>query len=251
MKQNIAEVTENVARNRVQGALDGIVALDQIIEGVEVPRASAEAFAVLCPAPWTLVGILHPDDTSAAAEEIAAFLHDIPTFSSITIKDNIVFVMTSASETASLTSSVLAHDGFEDCQIALSLTFDALDCVLQQYRLVVYCLGATHESGLIQAKDKALEFIKEEISSNNSFESLLHPALKVLREYDRANQSNMLETLRVYLDNDRNAQRCASILYLHRNSLQYRIRRIQEIADLNLGDPAERMWLRLSFFISS
>ena len=99
--------------------------------------------------------------------------------------------------------------------------------------------------------DRELKHLKEVIVENVDTRSLLHPALGKLAEYDRNNQSDMLETLKVYLDSDRNAQRCANLLYLHRNSLQYRVRRIQEIADVDLENPDERTYLRLSLFLNS
>ena len=96
-----------------------------------------------------------------------------------------------------------------------------------------------------------LENLVSEIKNHVEVGGLLHPALETLANYDAENRSNMLDTLRVYLDNDRNAQQCANKLYLHRNSLQYRVRRIQEIADINLDDPDERAYLRLSYFLCS
>lgn len=77
----------------------------------------------------------------------------------------------------------------------------------------------------------------------------IHPALETIRAYDAKNQSNLFHTLDVYLLNDCNAQRCGRMLFLHRNSLVYRIRRIQEIADIDLSDPDERSFLRLSFLL--
>ena len=103
---------------------------------------------------------------------------------------------------------------------------------------------------MFDAKDSALAFLTSKITSSIDTEDLLHPAIAKLARYDQVNQSNLLHTLKVYLENDRNAQRCANLLYLHRNSLQYRVRRIQEIAGINLDDPYERSYLRLSFLLS-
>lgn len=82
-------------------------------------------------------------------------------------------------------------------------------------------------------------------------DGLLHPALEQLEEYDHANQSDLLNTLDVYLENDCNAQKCGRLLFLHRNSLVYRVRRIQEITGCDLSDPIERNYLRLSFILRS
>ncbi|MBQ9041640.1 MAG: helix-turn-helix domain-containing protein [Eggerthellaceae bacterium] len=95
----------------------------------------------------------------------------------------------------------------------------------------------------------ALDALVANIKSNVNLDGALHPALDKLAEYDRANSSDFLLTLKVYLENDCNAQKCGRILFLHRNSLVYRIRRIQEIAGCDLSDPAERAYLRLSLLL--
>lgn len=98
--------------------------------------------------------------------------------------------------------------------------------------------------------DKQFASLVAEIRSAVSLEGKLHPALAILAEYDRENQADFLHTLEVYLDNDCNAQKCGRLLFLHRNSLVYRIRRIQEITDCDLSNPEERAYLRLSFLLA-
>lgn len=202
------------------------------------------------PAPWTLVAI-DPQGDDDATQPIATMLtvSQIPCI--VAPIDGIVVAFASATQAADIADAVLRAEDHVDCAVALSLAFDNLNDAPQQYRLVQHCLATGAVGDITDSRDMALDFIKDEIRHNVSLVGLLHPALATLKEYDEANQSNMFETLRVYLENDRNAQRCASLLYLHRNSLQYRIRRIQEIAGIDLSNPTERTWLRLSFFMVS
>ena len=101
----------------------------------------------------------------------------------------------------------------------------------------------------VSSTSESLRSLVADIADAVSLEGRLHPALDVIEEYDKANQTNLLETLDVYLINDCNAQKCGRLLFLHRNSLVYRIRRIQEIAGVDLSDPTERSYLRLSFLL--
>ena len=139
----------------------------------------------------------------------------------------------------------------ESYRIAISLPFNDASVIPQQYGLITYCLETGERTYEVTSQERALDYLKHKILESVSVNGPLHPALDKLRSYDRSNQSDMLETLKVYLDNDRNAQRCANMLYLHRNSLQYRVRRIQEIAGIDLDDPNERAYLRLSLLLSS
>ena len=95
----------------------------------------------------------------------------------------------------------------------------------------------------------ALTTLINAIKENVACGRLLHPALDIIEQYDRENQTDLLNTLKVYLDNDCNAQKCGRLLFLHRNSLVYRIHRIQEISGCDLSDPEERSYLRISFLL--
>ena len=134
--------------------------------------------------------------------------------------------------------------------MAISLPFASVSAIPMQHELLAYCLDLRGDTGIVKAEENAFDFLTSRITSTVDVQSLLHPAIAKLSAYDRVNQSNLLSTLKTYLENDRNAQRCANLLYLHRNSLQYRVRRIQEIADIDLDNPEVRAYLRLSFMLS-
>ena len=113
-------------------------------------------------------------------------------------------------------------------------------------------LEPSGNSGKLQSERDSAESLRaltEKITRETDVSGLLHPALEVIREYDEKNQSGLFHTLDVYLQNDCNAQHCGRLLFLHRNSLVYRIHRIQEIAGIDLSDPDERSYLRLSFLL--
>lgn len=62
-----------------------------------------------------------------------------------------------------------------------------------------------------------------------------HPALKVLREYDKANNTDLYVTLRTYLEHKNNLRATAEALFVHRNTLIYRISRINQLTSLDLN----------------
>ena len=97
--------------------------------------------------------------------------------------------------------------------------------------------------------DVALDALIDAIRENVTLDDLLHPALGIIERYDRENQTDLLRTLKVYLENDCNAQKCGRLLFLHRNSLVYRVHRIQEITGCDLSNPVERSFLRISFLL--
>ncbi|MEO2074112.1 MAG: PucR family transcriptional regulator [Bacillus sp. (in: firmicutes)] len=68
-------------------------------------------------------------------------------------------------------------------------------------------------------------------------------ALKRLNEYDLKHKSNLIETLEVFLNKDSNINDAAKELNVHANTLNYRLKRITEIGEVNFKDPNQKMIL--------
>jgi DNA-binding PucR family transcriptional regulator len=59
--------------------------------------------------------------------------------------------------------------------------------------------------------------------------------LAPLWEYDSKRTGPLVETLRAYLRNDAQPSKTCSALFIHRNSLNYRLRKIESLLRLNLS----------------
>lgn len=77
-------------------------------------------------------------------------------------------------------------------------------------------------------------------------ESAVHPDLKLLLEYDRQNHAEYFLTLKVYLENDRNAVRSAQALHIHKSTFFYRMGKICEMLDIRLDDSQKLFAYELS-----
>lgn len=64
--------------------------------------------------------------------------------------------------------------------------------------------------------------------------------LKELHAFDQEKEANLIETLRIYLEQGGNMLRSADILFIHRNTLQYRLNRIETITGRKLDDIQTR-----------
>ncbi len=67
-------------------------------------------------------------------------------------------------------------------------------------------------------------------------EAFCHPAIMTLRAYDSTHAVQLLPTLSAFLKSDRDVQETADKLFIHRNTLSYRMKRILEICPLDLDD---------------
>ncbi|CAA9443365.1 MAG: hypothetical protein AVDCRST_MAG37-1581 [uncultured Rubrobacteraceae bacterium] len=66
-----------------------------------------------------------------------------------------------------------------------------------------------------------------------------------LLAYDRERRSDLIRTLRVYFASGANVSEAADRLFLHRNSMLYRLARVEKLTGLDLKDPRARLALQL------
>jgi DNA-binding PucR family transcriptional regulator len=66
-----------------------------------------------------------------------------------------------------------------------------------------------------------------------------------LVEHDRERRSDLVRTLRAYFAAGGNASEAADRMFLHRNSLLYRLERIGKLTGLDLRDPGVALALQL------
>lgn len=107
----------------------------------------------------------------------------------------------------------------------------------------------------IQFKDSLLEFkdvsfyaLLHEIEKYNiDFHQYTHPSLEILKTYDKKNEADLYVTLYTYLKNNQNAVSTGRELYLHRNTVKYRIDKIIEATDLDLSNEDQVFNLLFSY----
>ena len=62
-------------------------------------------------------------------------------------------------------------------------------------------------------------------------------------------EGSLCETLESYLDHNCNANATAEALYIHRNTMRYRMEKIKRILDVDINDMSVFLELKLAFAI--
>ncbi|MDN6733754.1 MAG: helix-turn-helix domain-containing protein, partial [Tetragenococcus koreensis] len=88
-------------------------------------------------------------------------------------------------------------------------------------------------------------FLSEQISTQAAAEFSAHYLHKLIA-YDQKNHLNLLQTLASYLANQQNIAATARKLYIHRNTLIYRIERIEDILAIDITEPNIALSLQLA-----
>jgi purine catabolism regulator len=76
--------------------------------------------------------------------------------------------------------------------------------------------------------------------------SFCQETLGRLITYDRDQKSSLIETLEAFFERNGNLSQTAEALFVHRNTLQYRMERISEIAGIDLENAETRLALQLA-----
>lgn len=88
--------------------------------------------------------------------------------------------------------------------------------------------------------DIEMHYMLGEAMDKEEFSNLFERKLGRLQQYDRSHGSDLLKTLFYYLENRGSLVDTANYLFIHRNSVKYRLERIRDMTDFDLNDPREQ-----------
>ena len=77
--------------------------------------------------------------------------------------------------------------------------------------------------------------------------SSLFSTMRCIRRYDREHGTDVMNILKLYLENDCKASAVGRIMHMHRNTVLYHIERIKENLGVSLDDPEEKLKLLLAY----
>lgn len=85
-------------------------------------------------------------------------------------------------------------------------------------------------------KDLILEDMISCLQNHPNGANFIHPAIEILAKYDEINSTEHLKTLNIYITFMRSNSRTVAEMHIHRNTLFYRLKKIQEITGISLDD---------------
>ena len=99
---------------------------------------------------------------------------------------------------------------------------------------------------MYQIIEMAADSAQNRLGSQN-LAHLCNNEIIALLMHDKKHGSDLAEVLRVYLRNERNATATAKELYIHRNTMLYKIHKIEEVIGASLDNPMLRERLLFSY----
>ena len=117
----------------------------------------------------------------------------------------------------------------------------------QALRAIEIGITSNQEPGLYIYRDYYLHHIANIFFQKESEKTYCHPIMEKLLRYDEDNDTELATTLYAFLVCERNISAASDYLYIHRNTMTYRLKKIDSLIKVNYDDPKERQYLILSY----
>jgi sugar diacid utilization regulator len=118
----------------------------------------------------------------------------------------------------------------------------------------IQCKTAVYEGGrlgkpdiILRYEDCYLSHVMRILEQGTSLKSICHPGILLLHEHDMAGDSEYIKCLQTFIYTGCNMAQTAKILYVHRNTLEYRIEKILEILNMDIAGLGESERMHLWF----
>lgn len=147
--------------------------------------------------------------------------------------------------------AIILRDGLLKIGVSAEISnFLLLPKAYQQARIALD-LGRRSDSmyWYYHFEDYMLEYMIDCAVKDVPVQLLCASALYKLQDYDKENNTELYQTLHVFLRMERSLLKTSTELFIHRSTLSYRLKRIQKLTGIDLDDPLERLRLLLSFYM--
>ena len=145
---------------------------------------------------------------------------------------------------------IISNTFLDGICLGVSMVLTDLTSVPSGRRQAEFALGKSEgQPGAFFCEDHAFSYLIEQLSETGAAEDFIHPALSVLEAYDKRKNMQLTRTLSAYLDCRRSIEETSKYMNIHKSTLKYRIKRIEELTDIDFDDPAEMRYLALSIWL--
>lgn len=104
----------------------------------------------------------------------------------------------------------------------------------------------TNQSGIYFAKNFYFENFFQTRITDQDMTKFIHHYLTALIDHDAESDSSLLETLDAFLQHNQNLAVASRHLFIHRNTLLYRVEKIEKLLACQLSDPSTALSLSLA-----
>ena len=143
----------------------------------------------------------------------------------------------------------------ESYLIGVGKTTKNIRCLYKSYNQARAVCQLKQRSHLDEDKvfysDLGLYRLLISIEDPTILEDYYENTIKPIDEYDKANGTDLTATLESYLENNGSVKETADQLYVHRNTINYKLQKIRELTGLNLSSTTARLQLSTGLIVKN
>jgi purine catabolism regulator len=233
-----------LAHEREMLRREGAETLAEMLQGVldrpvVARRLAAKGFAA---GAALLLAVIRPRQKTADVDRVADALADAGLPCLILRQQDELFVLVHDDDRARG-----ALTGALDAAVGLSRAFPADASLAVARREALWALDRAVEAGrdvVSYGDDRTGRWLT---SDSADLRALVEQVLGAVIDYDAAHASDLVTSVRVWLEHDRQTDRAAAALHIHPNTLLYRVRRFEQISGRSLAstESLAEVWLAL------
>ena len=124
-----------------------------------------------------------------------------------------------------------------------TVSFDRL--YQNAYLALQYCVNSPSDRHVFTYKDSQFHQVISELSGSETIKAAADETLNKLMEYEKNSSTDLVKTLTEFIKNNYNASLTARHLHLNRQSLLYRLKKIETLTELSLSDRRDLLLLEI------
>lgn len=230
--------------------------LDGTLTGQEELQYRLQCLKLSFPEPVLCAAVCFPGETAQAAVFYIreTLLQKLPRTLCIVYENHLLLLCPESAQKKGLLETCLSgYEGNIDYQIGVS---NPLSSLLELKRHYEQALQAVQIARLLKLEGRLHLFQKLSVyqillyaKKEMDLKFLCHPAVLEMQSYDQQHHTEYLTDLALYLSCGKNINKAAQQACVHKNSMYYRISRLEEKFSLSLADEETCFSLQLSLKI--
>lgn len=190
----------------------------------------------------------------------ALFSQKYDAFVSCVIGKMVVFIINRAADPTALPLADFTKEIYQIFEqkklsvgIGIGCSYDKITDLVKSYQealQVIAIVQNQQKRWLYKYKDLGVYQFLFALRGSPLLKNFCEETLRTLWEYDRCNNKQYYEFLRVYLEENGHTNDIANRLYIHRNTVNYRVHRIEKILGRSLSNNLDKTSLSLALLIT-
>ena len=139
-----------------------------------------------------------------------------------------------------------------EAYIGIGLGYEYLADIRESYteaKSALQLISMEKQKYVLSYNDMGIHSLISQIRSPKTLDNYINDKLGKLIEADKVQDSELCNTLRAYIENNCNSNATAELLFIHRNTMRYRLDKIEKILNVDLDDLSVCLELKLAFII--